>query len=63
MGPQRYGHQDSLDPQVSPENCIGDRQLALSHELTLGKTSLESSVGQALGLLVLLRFTHYCAST
>ena len=23
VGPQRYGHQDSLDPQVSPENCIG----------------------------------------
>ena len=24
---------------------------------------LELEVGQALGLLVLLRFTHYCAST
>ena len=63
VGPQRYGHQDSLDPQVSPENCIGDRPLTLSRQLTVGKTSLESSCGQALGLLVLLRFTHYCAST
>ena len=63
VGPQRYGHQENLDPQVSPENCIGDRPLTLSRQLTVGKTSLESSCGQALGLLVLLRFTHYCAST
>ena len=64
VGPQRYGHQDSLDPQVSPENCIGYPRFSLSREYVgSGSKAWSASCGQALGLLVLLRFTHYCAST
>ena len=38
------------------------RRLNQTHNL-LEIKPLELEVGQALGLLVLLRFTHYCAST
>ena len=44
-------------PRVIPENCIGYGFRLLETKL------LEFECGQALGLLVLLRFTHYCAST
>ena len=57
-------------PQVNPENCIGNglslpvvnstSRLAFA---VWKSSDVEPSVGQALGLLVLLRFTHYCAST
>ena len=57
-------------PQVNPENCIGNGNRSpvvnstSRQPLTVWKSSdVEPSVGQALGLLVLLRFTHYCAST
>ena len=44
-------------PRVTPENCIGYGFRLLEIK------PLELECGQALGLLVLLRFTHYCAST
>jgi hypothetical protein len=40
VGPQRYGHQDSLDPQVSPENCIGWIVPALTETTRLEKKAL-----------------------
>jgi hypothetical protein len=64
-----------IHPQGNPENCIGSvfflrrvftqpdfrRQWPVIKHLT--PSVQESSVGQALGLLVLLRFTCYQAST
>ena len=57
-------------PQVNPENCIGNgKRIPVVNSTSrqafaVWKSSdVEPSVGQALGLLVLLRFTHYCAST
>ncbi len=73
--PLRHGHQDRrllrvfrkiLLSGLNPENCIGywlspaldDKALELE-----SCSRCEHEVGQALGLLVLLCFTHYCAST
>ena len=57
-------------PQVNPENCIGNgnrvpvvNSTSRSAFAVWKSSDVEPSVGQALGLLVLLRFTHYCAST
>ena len=70
VGPQRYGHQESLDPQVNPENCIGFCFTELEPvkpgpggKATPEKKATRTSGGQALGLLVLLRFMHCCTST
>ena len=65
VGPQRHGHQDSLCPQVNPENCIGDcfNGIAAHSSSEKNASTQAPNDGQALGLLVLLRFTHYCAST
>ena len=50
-----------LRSQVNPENCIDYRLTpALVDKDLLFR---ELRFGQALGLLVLLCFTHYCAST
>jgi hypothetical protein len=46
-------------PQVNPENCIGDEQILLFRK----KAQELIGDGQALGLLVLLRFTPCSAST
>ena len=65
----------NIHPQGNPENCIGSdfsSQCAFTQPGLVSQWSVikhltpsvqESSVGQALGLLVLLRFTCYQAST
>ena len=52
-----------ISSQENPENCIGaDNFLSASGKKDF-KTAFLEGYGQALGLLVLLRFTHCCAST
>ena len=60
-----------LRSQVNPENCIGYWRITSPAHASGVSPALEDKdllfrelrFGQALGLLVLLCFTHYCAST
>ena len=66
VGPQCHEHQEIIScSQKIPENCIdnGSAFADLSESKHTMLPWAKPSVGQALGLLVLLRFTHCCAST